>query len=438
MPYALFVNGNSNVNIKSGQAIFSEKGKQIVHALFNEGPKDEGLLGKGVYRQYGKAADGFNISSCQFALHYFFETIEKLNNFIKNLSECTKVDGYFIGTCYDGNVMFNALRSVEKGNSITLRIKDTKVWEVTKDYSKTTFDNDISCVGYAIDVFQDSINKTIKEYLVNFTYFTQLMEYYGFQLVKREDAVALGLPNGAGMFSELFAKMEQDVEQDRRQKNRYGSATFMTPIEKQISFYNRYFVFKKVANVDVEDVFRSVTGVHVFQEKMNLADSASVQKLALQLTGDGEAPKGNVVMSYRASKVADLEKMGAEASEAAVLELEDLGSGISPKKKDATISKLFGSSKPKSKKSEASSASTSTSTSAKLLVKKKSPLEPVKMDMGFGATAGPGNSSKSAAASEAATSIIGKSKTGTKASLLKIGKLSLGSTNSSISNKDDE
>ena len=59
-------------------------------------------------------------------------------------------------------------------------------------------------------------------------------------------------------------------------------------------------MFKKVANVDVEDVFRSVTGVHVFQEKMNLADSASVQKLALQLTGDGEAPKGNVVMSYRA------------------------------------------------------------------------------------------------------------------------------------------
>ena len=431
MPYALFVNGNSNVNIKSGQAIFSEKGKQIVHALFNEGPKDEGLLGKGVYRQYGKAADGFNISSCQFALHYFFETIEKLNNFIKNLSECTKVDGYFIGTCYDGNVMFNALRSVEKGNSITLRIKDTKVWEVTKDYSKTTFDNDISCVGYAIDVFQDSINKTIKEYLVNFTYFTQLMEYYGFQLVKREDAVALGLPNGAGMFSELFAKMEQDVEQDRRQKNRYGGATFMTPIEKQISFYNRYFVFKKVANVDVEDVFRSVTGVHVFQEKMNLADSASVQKLALQLTGDGEAPKGNVVMSYRASKVADLEKMGAEASEAseaAVLELEDLGSGISPKKKDATISKLFGSAKPTSKKSEASSAS------GKLVVKKKSALEPVNLGISLSASAGPGpgTSSKSAAASAAAsaatTSIIGKSKSGTKASLSKLGKLSLGKT----------
>ena len=427
MPYALFVNGNSSVNIKSGQAVFSEKGKQIVHALFNEGPKDEGLLGKGVYRQYGKAADGFNISSCQFALHYFFETIEKLNNFIKNLSECTKVDGYFIGACYDGNVMFNALRGVEKGHSITLRIKDTKVWEVAKDYSKTTFDNDISCVGYAIDVFQDSINKTIKEYLVNFTYFTQLMEYYGFQLLRREEAVALGLPNGTGMFSELFARMEQDVEQDQRQKNRYGGAIYMTPIEKQISFYNRYFVFKKVANVDVEDVFRSVTGIHVFQEKMNLADSASVQKLALQLTGKGEgaalaSAKGNLVMSYRASKVADLEKMGAEAGE---LELEeDLDSGISPKKKDATISKLFGSSKPKSKKAETSSASASGT--GKLVVKKKSVLEPVSL----GAVSAPASTSAAAAAS-----IVGKSKSGTKASLLKLGKLSLGSASAS---KGDE
>ena len=440
MPYALFVNGNSGVNIKSGQAIFSEKGKQIVHALFNEGPKDEGVLGKGVYRQYGKAVDGFNISSCQFALHYFFETIEKLNNFIKNLSECTKVDGYFVGTCYDGNIMFNALRGVEKGNSIALRIRDTKVWEVTKDYSKTTFDNDISCVGYAIDVFQDSINKTIKEYLVNFTYFTQLMEYYGFQLVKREDAMALGLPNGTGMFSELFTKMEQDIEQDVRQKNRYGAAMYMTPIEKQISFYNRYFIFKKTANVDVEDVFRSVTGIHVFQEKMNLVDSINVQKLASQITGNVESEsvrkstKGNVALSYRASKVADLEKIGAELGEEMVLGAEE--PGISGKKKDATISKLFGSSKSKSPKSPKSPKSKqtepktilstgSTPASEKLLVKKKSVLEPVNL----------GATSVSAPLSLSAASMVGKSKIGTKASLSKLGKLNLGSASESSKNQ---
>jgi hypothetical protein len=124
--------------------------------------------------------------------------------------------------------------------------------------------------------------------------------------------------------------------------------------------------------------------------------------------------------------------MGAAAGEveSAVLELEDLGSGISPKKKDATISKLFGSTKSTSKKSEASSASAS----GKLVVKKKSALEPVNLDISLSASAGPGpgTSSKSAAASAAAsaatTSIIGKSKSGTKASLSKLGKLSLGKT----------
>jgi hypothetical protein len=148
---------------------------------------------------------------------------------------------------------------------------------------------------------------------------------------------------------------------------------------------------------------------------MNMADSASVQKLASQITGEGEmmsgivrkSAKGNVVLSYRASKVADLEKLGSEALEEGIL---DLGEPIvSGKKKDATISKLFGSSNSKSKQPASGSASGST-TSGKLVVKKKSVLEPVTL----GATS-------------ASASVIGKSKVGTKASLSKIGKLNLGS-----------
>ena len=200
----------------------------------------------------------------------------------------------------------------------------------------------------------------------------------------------------------------------------------MTPIEKQISFYNRYFVFKKIANVDVEDVFRSVTGIHVFQEKMNMADSASVQKLASQITGEGEmmsgivrkSAKGNVVLSYRASKVADLEKLGSEALEEGIL---DLGEPIvSGKKKDATISKLFGSSNSKSPRSPKSKQPSSGTASGKLVVKKKSVLEPVNL------SATPASASASSASASSA-SIIGKSKVGTKASLSKIGKLNLGS-----------
>jgi len=406
MPYALFVNGNSGVNIKSGDAMFTEKGKEIIRALFNDGPKDESILGKGVYRQYGKAADGFNVSSCQFALHYFFENIEKLNQFLKNVSQCTKIDGYFVGCCYDGAAMFHALRSIEKGKSIGLTIDGTKVWEVTKEYSQKSYDPDISCVGYAIDVYQDSINKTIKEYLVNFTYFTELMKSYGFELLKRDEAVKLGIPNSTGMFSELFTFMESEIVQDPKQKTRYGSAPLMTPKEKQISFYNRYFVFKKMASVDVEDVFQSVTGVHVFQEKLNRRDTLAAQMVASQLMLEEGEGIGQVAVSskglYRPTKERELKSMGEKGEKGASLGLSaaELGSA------DTKLSKLFGSkSKEKESSGKVKSASASASASAEpssIILKKKSALEPVKL---------PGMGSD---ASAPAASIIEKSKLGMK------------------------
>jgi hypothetical protein len=426
MPYALFVNGNSGVNIKSGDAMFTEKGKEIVRALFNDGPKDESILGKGVYRQYGKATDGFNISSCQFALHYFFENIEKLNQFLKNVSQCTKVGGYFIGSCYDGASMFHALRSLERGKSIGLNIDGDKIWEVTKEYSQTTYDPDISCVGYAIDVYQDSINKTIKEYLVNFTYFTELMKSYGFELLKRDEAVKLGIPNSSGMFSELFTVMESEIQQDPKQKTRYGSAPFMTPKEKQISFYNRYFVFKKVASVDVEDVFQSVTGVHVFQEKLNRKDTLAAQMVASQLMlEEGEsAGVGKGKMSYRPTKESDLKLLREKGASLGLSAAELEGT-------DTQLSKLFGSktkdktSKSKSKgKGESMGAEAAVASvkgysdkdlekldkSEGITLKKKSVLSAVKLPSTGAVAAEPG----------AAAAIIEKSKLGMKESSSKL------------------
>jgi hypothetical protein len=234
--------------------------------------------------------------------------------------------------------MFHALRSLERGKSIGLSIDGDKIWEVTKEYSQTTYDPDISCVGYAIDVYQDSINKTIKEYLVNFTYFTELMKSYGFELLKRDEAVKLGIPNSSGLFSELFTFMESEIQQDPKQKSRYGSAPLMTPKEKQISFYNRYFIFKKISSVDVEDVFQSVTGVHVFQEKMNRKDTLAAQMVASQMMlEEGEsAGVGKGKMSYRPTKESDLKLLGEKGTSLGLSAAELEGA-------DTKFSKLFGS-----------------------------------------------------------------------------------------------
>ena len=250
VPDALFVNGNSSNNIVDGSALLNDKAKQITKAVFGKIPKDPKVLDKAVVRLYGKGADGFNVSSCQFALHYFLESPDTLKGFMKNLAECTKMDGYFIGTAYDGKKMFELLRDKEKGESMQIVQDDVKVWEVTKQYANGTFNEDnSSSIGYRIDVYQDSINKIFSEYLVNFDYLNKVMSLYGFELIDRMTAGKFGLPNASGLFDELFRSMQSELKKSKTRGNEYGTAASMSEYEKRISFLNRYFVYKKVRKV---------------------------------------------------------------------------------------------------------------------------------------------------------------------------------------------
>jgi len=252
MPKVLYVTGDSGTNIRSGQALNTEKDKEIAKAVFGNGPKDVTLLGKGVYNQYGIAESGFNVSSCQFAMHYFFENKTTFHQFIRNVAECTKINGHFIGTCYDGQTVFNLLQDKANGESMTIMKNERKIYEISKMYDQTGFPAEEMSLGYAINVYQESINKTFREYLVNFQYFTRIMEDYGFILITKEEAVSMNLPDGSGLFSELYANMEQEIKQNSKRKHDYGTALYMSPEERRISFMNRYFVFKKVRSVDAK------------------------------------------------------------------------------------------------------------------------------------------------------------------------------------------
>jgi 2-polyprenyl-3-methyl-5-hydroxy-6-metoxy-1,4-benzoquinol methylase len=248
MPHALFVNGNSSLNVRSGQAMLNDKAVQITKAVFGQGSREN--LGEGVLQQYGKAVDGFNVSSCQFAIHYMFENVNTLHNFLRNIAECTKLNGYFIGTSYDGKTIFNRLRKKLVGDSIEIFENERKIWQIVKEYESETMDDDASCIGYKISVFQDSINQMFPEYLVNYDYLNRLMEDYGFTLVTREEAKKLGLPESSGMFSELYKLMMNEISRHSSKKNEFGNAPDMKSYEKEISFLNRYFVYKKIRTID--------------------------------------------------------------------------------------------------------------------------------------------------------------------------------------------
>jgi len=254
VPYALFVNGDSSANIRNGTAMLNDKAVEITKAVFGENTKDAEKLGRAVARQHGKGSEGFNISSCQFAIHYFCENQTTFQNFLRNVSECTKVGGYFIGTSYDGKLIFNLLRDKSVGDSIEIVEDGVKIWEIKKQYTSTEFEDDITCLGYKIDVFQESINKSFSEFLVNYDYLNRAMENYGFKLITRDEAIAIGVPEGSGLFSELFMTMQEEVKRMKIKEKDYGKALQMNAYEKKISFLNRYFIYKKIRNVNAAKV----------------------------------------------------------------------------------------------------------------------------------------------------------------------------------------
>jgi len=248
----LFIEGNSSLNIRTdGSAFKNSTDKEIVQSMFGQGKNTNAK--KYVFK-HGIAHEGFHISSCQFSLHYFFENTKTLHNFLKNVAECTRLHGYFVGTCFDGEEIFKFLYKNKDGSLIrqneTIRIDKNgrKMFEITKKYNSVIqeFKADESSVGLPIQVYQESIDKTFTEYLVNFEYLVRLMEDYGFALVDKDELRQMRLPESAGLFRRLFDNLENDFRKDADLQKDYKTALNMSFQEKTVSFLNRYFVFKKM------------------------------------------------------------------------------------------------------------------------------------------------------------------------------------------------
>jgi ubiquinone/menaquinone biosynthesis C-methylase UbiE len=297
MPKALFVVGDSGLPLKTGEALKTEKSKEITQAIFGIGAKDRKRLGEGVYKQFGVGSEGFNVVSCQFAFHYFFNTPETLTNFLRNVTDSCALNGYFIGTCYDGKSIFRLLDTKKQGESIVNYIGGRKMWEIKKMYDSVEFNDDESSLGYAIDVYQESINKTFREYLVNFDFVIKMMRNYGFELITDTEAKTMNLPRGSGTFDMLYNYMKSEVEKEKHSRKKHklvdeiGTALDLEDSleQKQVSFLNRYFVFKKVVDLDGSKVVASP--LDVAQEKAEEEESKIAEKVAEETVKSSKKPK---------------------------------------------------------------------------------------------------------------------------------------------------
>ena len=248
-PEALFIEGDSsklilnsltNPDIVLVEEVEDDKKSKFVLKQVLGIDKPDEKYGKYIAKQFGVANKMFDVGSIQFAIHYMFENKFTLHNFLKNVSDLIKPGGYFIGTCYDGSRIFDMLDDVEENDSKDIFVGSKKIWSVIKKYDNTEFSETL---GLKIGVYQETINKVFDEYLVDFKYLTELLERYGFKLNSPNESI-----KPLGDFGSFYKKMRATDEK-----------ITMTAEESQISFLNNYFIFKKMQNVDTEQVHQFYT-----------------------------------------------------------------------------------------------------------------------------------------------------------------------------------
>lgn len=242
IPEALFFQANSSLNLRNGDAFYSDSERSYMQMLYGDKQPNE-TTPKLVSKLSGQFKEGFGVTACMFALHYFFRNADTLKNFLTNVAENTVKGGVFIGCCFNGEKIFDLLRNKKKGESFTIQQKGELITRITKKYDQTTFDENSLSLGMPISVYQESIGTENDEYLVNYGYLKKVMSLFGFEALDTETMTA-SLPMGGGKIESIgnFKNLNYLSERDNIKLGYY---------ERELSFLNNYFVFIKKTNVDI-------------------------------------------------------------------------------------------------------------------------------------------------------------------------------------------
>lgn len=178
----------------------------------------------------------FDLVSCQFAIHYFFENEATLDRFIENVDNSLKVGGYFFGTCLDGNLVDLALSS---NDTIKGTQDGTLLWQIRKDYKEPfNRENPNYNFGKKIHVFVETINKEFPEYLVDFNLLKLKLQVKNITLLDKANMKHLGIVSDTSteLFSDIYDRERLTADE-----------TMNNADLKKYSFLNRYWIFQKTA-----------------------------------------------------------------------------------------------------------------------------------------------------------------------------------------------
>ena len=163
----------------------------------------------------------FDLISIQFAIHYFFESEDKLTGLIDNINENSKPGTIFVATCFDAEKVREFIKSGAKSSK----------WSITPK-SASNQSQSQSQFGNKITVFIPSINQHIDEYLVNGDFLDKELKSMGFEQI----------PVGCKSFEEF-----ETLILPRRPSDSKGTYNMMSNDERALSSLYRSFMYVKTA-----------------------------------------------------------------------------------------------------------------------------------------------------------------------------------------------
>jgi SAM-dependent methyltransferase len=225
------------------------------------------------YHEFARA--GFDMVSCQFAVHYFFETLETLDNFAANVANFLKPGGFFVGTCLDGSSVHDAVRQLSVGSTIEGVHDDVTIWQIVRLYESYNEKDPEQNIGLKIRVYMETIGQSLIEYLVDFRLLVRALARHGVHpLAPQECKDLLGPPvaggaggggrsqpeppggatSSTGLFQELHVELRDLVNSGGMtgldvDAESVELALKMSEAEAKYSFLNRWFIFRKEVSV---------------------------------------------------------------------------------------------------------------------------------------------------------------------------------------------
>lgn len=260
-------------------------------------------------RPFHGLAEGIDLVSCQFAMHYFFRDEATLRAVLGNVASALGPGGVFLGTCLDGERVMRALgteeRLVGRAPGAAPGAPEVTAWSIERQYEPDPGgdgDGHGAMVGYGkeIGVFIDTINRPMTEYLVDFALLEREARRHGLRTLTAEEiARHLTIPTRTSMpfFDEIYAgvkaaasggtdagavevptdgpaeeeeeeeeaviergaeeeppvesaavqepRVEEQPWDERREARRTARHIPLAPHEKEYSFMNRAFIFIK-------------------------------------------------------------------------------------------------------------------------------------------------------------------------------------------------